>query len=222
MTSYVRIAEQQMSISQAVAALHTYEPTTVQFYDLGGYSPVNSVTLEDLGRMVVIAAQLTFRDADVLLTESPNAPWIDGGHTLIEAEPGTELYRAASDLYCFFDDLSGIGAAKASKLLHIKHPHLFPILDSELQKVYGALAKRRAQQELGMKRTAQRRWWAVIRDDLIKNVSPLREVRVEFERRKDDHSRRLCLLSDLRLLDILAWRLGRGDFALKRPEPEGG
>src|SRR5207245_1105774 len=102
--------------------------------------------------------------------------------------------------------IRGISYAKASKLLHIKHPKLIPIVDREVRRIYEAKAKA----AVGKKRTRERRWWAVIRDDLIANDVAFKEIRARLQEYDDDHARRVGQLTDLRLLDILAWEMGTG------------
>jgi len=205
----ITIAGHEVTLDRAVDVLIHYEPETVRFYDLGGESPSDRVTLEDLGRMVAIAAELTADDAHCLMTDGQRVRWIEPGHSLIEAEPGSDIFERASQLFNDLDALPNIGHAKASKLLHIKHPALIPILDSEVEGVYEDKAKKRAALEVGKKRTKERRWWAVIRDDLIANEVAFKEIRAQLEQHDGEHARRLMQLTDLRLLDILAWRMGR-------------
>ena len=78
--------------------------------------------------------------------------------------------------------------------------------------MYDPLARDRAARELGQRPGSDRWWWAVIREDLIANELGIKEIRTRLEQFDDDHSQRLCHLTDLRILDILAWKMGRGDL----------
>ena len=203
------IAGRSVPCEAAVDVVLNYEPETVRLYDLGGVSPPDQVTLEDLGRMVCIAAELNYSDARALMALGPSAPWIEPGHSLVDAEPGSDLFRRAAALYEHFTAARGIKHAKASKLLHLKHPHLIPILDSEVVTMYGGLARDAAIEELGPTGRNQRRWWQVIREDLISNADALAEVRQLVHASGDERSAEVLRLSDLRFMDIVTWKLAR-------------
>lgn len=64
-------------------------------------------------------------------------------------------------LYSLMTDIHGVGAAKASKVLHFKRPSLYPILDSRLMELYRDPAIAAAKQY--KKRGFKRLYWAAIR-----------------------------------------------------------
>src|SRR5687767_6694318 len=70
------------------------------------------------------------------------APWhlVPAGARLEDADPEDNLYWQASHLYNFFRRVRGIGPAIASKLLHLKRPGFFPILDSVMVALYAGAA----------------------------------------------------------------------------------
>jgi hypothetical protein len=72
-------------------------------------------------------------------------------------------------LYSHFTDGAphGIAMAKISKVLHVKRPAAYPILDKRITSIYrdaATQATRRYPQ-----RGYRRAYWAAIRDDLIAN-----------------------------------------------------
>lgn len=101
--------------------------------------------------------------------------------------------------------------AKISKVLHLKLPHLFPILDSHLARSYAPAAKllRTGYPQFGWRR----RTWIAIRNDLLEAcnsgaVSELRRQLRSYESGDINKQREVRLLdglTDLRLLDILVW-----------------
>ncbi|MCA1702676.1 MAG: DUF6308 family protein [Actinobacteria bacterium] len=66
---------------------------------------------------------------------------------LADADPEGDLYWRAAELYGHFTTLHGVGDAIASKLLHLKRPAVFPILDALIREAYdlgpGGLRARR-------------------------------------------------------------------------------
>ncbi len=60
-----------------------------------------------------------------------------------------------------------VAIGKISKVLHIKGPKLFPILDKEVRDYYEAAARRTAKK--APERRFEKTFWAAIRDDLITN-----------------------------------------------------
>jgi hypothetical protein len=101
-----------------------------------------------------------------------------------------------------------IAYGKISKVLHLKRPHLYPILDSQLRAAYRRPAKAAAQRYQQHRPRVRWSYWAAIRDDAINpaNVEALRTVRTELRAHRQDLVRRAAELSDVRLLDILTWR----------------
>jgi hypothetical protein len=89
----------------------------------------------------------------------------------------------------------GIGPTKASKLLHIKRPFAFPILDRDVRKTY----KNRYAKSGG--------YWSSIRDDLIEGNTELERLRASLGSVTEDAVRRASRLPALRILDIIVWKL---------------
>jgi hypothetical protein len=102
----------------------------------------------------------------------------------------------------------GIAYGKISKVLHLKRPHLYPILDSKLRKAYRGPAAAAAQRFQQHRPGVRRSFWAAVRDDVLNpaNVEALKAVRTEMRAHENELVQRAAELSDVRLLDILVWR----------------
>lgn len=108
-------------------------------------------------------------------------------------------------LYTHFRSSSprGIGGAKVSKVLHLKRPAAFPILDSHLLKTYAVSARRQSRRHTA--RESKRLYWAAIRNDLIQNTPELAVLRQQLSEDSDHDVQALARLTDLRLMDICSW-----------------
>jgi hypothetical protein len=210
----------QLSIEEAVALLLGYPPETVSFYDLGPPSALDAITPTDIGRLIVIEGVGQKVAVDLLLA-GQNAPWglVPHGSRLEDADPDGELYGNATTLFEHFDTVPGVGTAIASKLLHLKRPSFFPLLDNVVRDLY----HRAAADHYGLSTKWQKerpRWdglyWAAVRDDLLdrENQSGLRAIRSSLRRLGTDHAMNVARLTDLRLLDILAWSAERAEREL--------
>ncbi|HEX3426259.1 MAG TPA: DUF6308 family protein [Acidimicrobiales bacterium] len=204
----------------AVSSLLNYPQTTIRFFDLGPVSPPNAVMPTDIGRLIVIEP-LQQRVAVGLLLAEESAPWglVGDEERLEDAAPGGELYARADRLFRHFDDVPGVSYAIASKLLHIKRPRFFPLLDAVLRKVYDYDAASEYTDTTG--RPAGRRrgrlFWAAVRTDLIdpRNVQTLRSVRDRLSDIGGRQAEQLVRLENLRLFDMLAWMAGTGRLATR-------
>ena len=119
---------------------------------------------------------------------------------LADADPEVRggLYDVADELFRGLRG-DGVGDSKVSKIVHLKRRSLFPILDSRVKKLYDEPAKAAAK-ALGSPHS--HRYWATIREDVIRNREELDSIRSGGSMAKE-----LSSLSDLRLLDILSWKL---------------
>jgi hypothetical protein len=225
------IAGRPLDLSDAVKGLDTYPRETIRYYDLGPASAPDEITPLDIGRLVIIEVGFE-RDAELLMLErGGTAPWhaVSMGHRLEEASPNSALYRRATLLYEHFrqrgnrkSKIHGVQDAKISKLMHMKRPGFFPILDSRVTKLYSDQARDAyAAQSASFRRdhpTYDRLYWEAIRLDLVtdSNRAALATLRSRLQGQIDsDQSRaedaayygQLLILTDLRLLDILSWLL---------------
>lgn len=204
---------QRYTVGSAAAAIRDYADShsaTIKHYDLGGPDEVDivdSVSSEDIGRMVFINARLSGADAahltsaDLMVKLHPLG--IDLRVEDVELDPRANdpRYLAMLDAWSTLQALPKIGAAKASKLLHLKRPKLFPLIDSYVKRVYksSALAAGIA---LG---STSPHYWLPLAADTKANAPDFATVRDELS--EDASTRHLIYLSDLRFQDILAWRL---------------
>lgn len=178
---------------------------TLDQYDLADQDPAK-ITLEDVKATRIIASRISNAQAaeiierasrhQELLTKIPPEADLANAHPTKSA-----LYQDMTDL---FDAIQGGGVrwSKASKVLHFKRPALFPILDTNLQRLYREAAERAA--TTYSDRNVRRMYWAAIRCDLIDNQDELTNLRKDATF-KTLHGGRFGELSNLRLLDILAW-----------------
>jgi hypothetical protein len=179
-------------------------PKTIEVYDLGENSDPNEVTPLDLGRMLLMNPRLTGNDAANLLKlgNSGEARWdrFPLNATIADADPDDEspdsLWLEMQKQYDLFR-MHGLANAKITKLLHLKRPNLFPIVDSYVRKFY---------KRAGI--TNQR--WRHIREDVISNSTTFAEVRTAAAESTHESVRRLEKLTDLRLHDIATWSLADG------------
>jgi hypothetical protein len=98
--------------------------------------------------------------------------------------------------------------AIASKLLHIKRPAFFPVLDRVLRSVYEVAAS--AQYTTTTGKPSGHLYWAAFRDDLIdpENLEAFDAIRGRLRQTVGLQANSLLKLHDLRLLDMLAWMAG--------------
>ena len=148
------------------------------------------------------------RDQVVAAWRTPEAAAIPADAHIRDADPAEHggLYDAAQQLTGLLRSVKGVGWTTAYKVLHIKRPSLFPLLDARLRQTYRQ-AEAEWRTDHPSVRPGGRNFWAVIRADVIDpfNRSSLERSRETF--RRESPLRPLTGLSDVRLLDILAWRL---------------
>jgi hypothetical protein len=204
----VVIADQRLTIDQALAKFRSYRIRTVDTYDLKGVGDPNIITLEEATRTRAVSSRLSNKEAAWIVARSQTAPWPSPEADLADADPSEQdgLYDQMNSCYEHFasDRPRNVDIGKISKVLHIKRPKLFPILDTEVRACYRQAARRAAKNypERGYKKM----FWAAIRDDLIANRKrgSLAELRGAFA--SEPPLRVYPELTDLRLLDILTWR----------------
>jgi hypothetical protein len=125
---------------------------------------------------------------------------------LADADPEQvdRLYDTAARLYDHFwsDRPTRVSTAKVSKVLHLKYPRLVPILDRHLMRVYRDAARHEARVSARWAGQTRELYWAAIRSDL--RASDLRPLRERLTATPELAV--LAELTDLRLLDALAWR----------------
>lgn len=162
-----------------------------------------------------MGSRISAEQAAWFVDRGTTAPWpeIPLDAQLKQADPLAEggLYDQAMALWDHFWDArpANVSTAKISKALYLMRPGLFPILDSYLIRFYRTAA-RAAAVDIGHRRPSLGRsttlYWEAIRRDILGGESALPVLRdalaasrapvAEIAARK---------LSDLRLLDMLAW-----------------
>ena len=192
----------------------TWNDRTITRYDLPGPGDPGRLALAEVERTKVIHSRIGGTEADWFVATAGTAPWaaVPGDAMLADADPAEAggLYDAATELYDWFRGRRGVSTAKISKVLHIKRPALVPILDSRLLKMYRVNATEAGRRHAEHARGAKRMYSAAIRDDLLEpgNVKVLAACRDQIEGSDAEQVQRLAGLSDVRLLDIVAWRMG--------------
>jgi len=182
---------------------------TLTEYDLAGQGDPSRLARAEVVRTRVIASRISNHELMWFLERSRTARWsdVEPDADLRDADPGREagLYDRAEALYGHFRTAAphGVSGAKISKVLHLKRPSLFPILDSHLVRTYRVSARQAARHHLD--RGYRYMYWAAIRSDLTRNGAAIAELKTACA--SDDHEdvRRMSQLTDLRVLDILTW-----------------
>lgn len=184
---------------------------TLRRYDAAGPGAPNQLTMDEVARTRVIASRISNKEAGWIVERAASAPWdaVPLDARLVDADPDEQggLYDAARALYDHFFGTPGISTAKVSKVLHLKRPHLYPVLDSRLVRRYRPAA-RRIGRTLTRTGAPSHTHWGAIRSDLLEptNVEGIARLRAMIEAFPPGDE--LQRLSDVRLLDILAWKLG--------------
>jgi Family of unknown function (DUF6308) len=193
---------------------------TIHDYDLADPGSPSALTAEEAWRSRIIHSRLTYHERDQLVDRAADAPWagVPASADLIDADPATPggLFARAADLYWTFtwpERIHGVRVAKVHKVLHIKRPALYPILDERLRALYEPSAEVWLEPlgHLGELTTGDSPpYWAAFRDDLIRNHDALESYRDRLAREGDETVCLMARLTRLRLLDVLAWMVAGG------------
>lgn len=205
------IAGNEIPFERALDVIADYAKryaTTLDAYDFATRSDSNGLTAGEIWTTRIIASRITHAERDAI--ERASGGWVDlwlnipADAHIADADPNIDggLYDDMLALFGCLDDIDGISWGKASKILHFKRPHLYPILDSHLQTTYKEAAAAAAGENPD--RGHKRMYWAAIRNDVNLNGSALQQMRAVLGA-GDSASARMAALSDLRILDILAW-----------------
>lgn len=207
------LAGRSIDIDAAVAQAHAYPKVTVAGYDLPGPGPVDAITADEIARTHKVRSRISHAQRDWFVRTAVGAPWaaVPADARLVDADPNVsgELYDNAEALYEHFRTAAPrqVGVAKISKVLHLKRPGLFPILDSKVMAFYRTHARAVAARYPHRGRRAM--FWAAIRDDLCANLDSgaLPLFRRRLAQSETEHVRRMAALTDVRLLDLLTWAI---------------
>jgi len=203
-----------LTAKEAADLLEGYPDRTLELYDRGPTSGADAVGPEEIGRLIVIEP-LSQAVAVSLMAAAPTAPWhlVPLDAHLEDADPEGDLYWQADQLYRHFDALPGVGPAITSKLLHLKRPGFYPILDTVVRDLYATAAAEacaRAERCKAERPGARRLFWAAIREDLVANRETIVELRRTLTDRPTVKAKQLATLPTVRLLDMLAWSVQDG------------
>ena len=194
---------------------------TVTNYDFkAATSPQINAELVRATRSPWMGSRISAKQAAWFIDRETTAPWetVPLDAQLKDADPLVVdgLYDRSAFLWEHFWDARppNVSTAKISKVLYLMRPGLFPILDSYLIMFYRAAA-RAAALELEQKRASLAKsrtlYWEAIRRDILGNEAGLRVLRQVLAATgaplADQAAQRL---SDLRLLDMLAWAASPG------------
>jgi hypothetical protein len=196
----IKIASEEWSIDQAAAVCSWYGDAvadTLTYYDFAGTDTDphahNQVDLTDAGRLVVINARLDADDVPFMIRRGETAPWeaVSFEDDLLDVD-WLNLLDRAEQIYRHFRPNAGprLGPTRTHKLLHLKRPHVFPIIDSVVRETYRERA-----------RAQGNRYWPVLAQEIQDN----REAYGALARRLT--TERVGRLTVPRLHDILVWSL---------------
>lgn len=182
---------------------------TLAKYDFGDRGKPDFLTGEEIWRTRIIRSRVTYAErSEIERVAAECAPlWaaIPFDANIRSADPAESsgIYADMLELYRRLIEVPGVSTAKASKILHFKRPHLYPILDSRLVRLYRDSASNAAQDypKLGFRTM----YWAAIRNDVLMNEEPLRALQADLSSVESPFM--LGELTDVRLLDILSWSL---------------
>lgn len=184
----------------------------IRDYDLHEQDSRDAVTARDVLATKGVSSRIAGGELQYFIDNSPTAPWRDVPHDahLADADPDEEggLYDAAEALHMHFFSgrRRGISPAKISKVLHLKRPALYPILDGRIDSIYEESAREASKAIDGRRGRHGKLYWAAIREDVIANAEQLGAIRDELGGRGEPEALAVHL-TDVRLLDILAWEL---------------
>ena len=194
---------------------------TVTHYDFKAATSLEiNAELVRATRSPWMGSRVSAKEAAWFIDRGTTAPWENIPHDaqLKDADPLVVdgLYDRSALLWEHFWEARppNVATAKISKVLYLMRPGLFPILDSYLIVFYRAAA-RAAAVELAQKRASLGRfrtlYWEAIRRDIVGNEASLQVLRQVLAATGEPLAEQAAQrLSDLRLLDMLAWAASPG------------
>jgi Family of unknown function (DUF6308) len=188
--------------------------TSLRRYDFAPRGAPDILTVDEAARSRIIISHVTNIEAAWFASQSRSAPWSDVSidADLRDADPKVNagLYDHAVSLYRHFLDAApkGIRGTKVHKVLHVKRPALFPVMDDRLWSIYRAAAAETARELANVRPGYELLYWAAVRNDLLNesNRATLAKGHAELAQH-DGIVGQMAGLTDLRLLDIIAWRV---------------
>lgn len=203
------IAGQERSIGKCVDELRHYPGRTITRYDLPGPGDPTTLTRDEVARTHAVYSRVSEKELVWFVERATSAPWPPVDADLRRAEPNIRngLYDQLEAFYRHFekDAPSRVARSKISKVLHIKRPKAYPILDSKVTNVYRQDAEQAVERYPRLK-YQKAAYWVAIRDDLITNTESeaLAQLRAALGH-EGTLGANLSRITDLRLLDMLTW-----------------
>ena len=186
---------------------------TIDVYD-GAVNEDGPLTLKTIAATRKISSRISNTQAAELVRIVNNQEWnrVPVGARLEHADPRATggLFDAADEIYSavLAEAPEGVKSGKVHKVLYLKRPNLFPIVDSRLRRLYfeSAMAAAVRVKEVREEFPYAVTFWGAIREDLIVGADALAEVRSGLIS-GDERARRVSeTVSSLRLLDMVAWK----------------
>lgn len=203
------------SLDDALARFAGYPKRTPAKFDYPPRGEGRTITSEEIKRTRAVSSRISNAQGEYFIAKSKDAPWLPVDADLAEADPDERggLFDEMSNLYWHFagETPRGIAFAKVHKVLHLKHPAVYPLLDSRLWRAYRGSANS-LKAHYPKLRNSQRRWIAV-REELLAArasgaIQALRAAMGQYEdadQRVQQHVRDMTQVTDVRLLDVLVW-----------------
>lgn len=139
-SAVIVIAGRVRPISECVDELRQYPGRTIVRYDLPGPGHPTTLTRDEVARTRAVYSRISEQQLSWFVERARSAPWPPADADLRRAEPNIRsgLYDQLEAFYRHFenDAPSRVARSKISKVLHIKRPAAFPILDSKVADVY--------------------------------------------------------------------------------------
>lgn len=209
----IRIAGGTVPSQDVESALRRYATrTTLRTFDGPGPGRSGVLSREEIRRTYVVRSHLSRADVEWFLDLGASAPWqaVPQRSTLYQLGADGTSWDAMLQLWSHFDDAPRpqgvhVRTAKISKVLYVKRPAAYPLLDSHLLRVYGLVARARAS---GGRAPGLSEFWGAVWEDIEAGLRSggLAQLRAWIDEDAGKPSLgALCALSDVRLLDIVAW-----------------
>ncbi|WP_235683317.1 DUF6308 family protein [Mycolicibacterium fluoranthenivorans] len=203
----ITVADRSIAIDAALERLERYPSRTPTVYDYPGPGHPSEISLDEIRRTRAVSSRISTREGEWFILRATTAPWTCTEARLQEADPGESdgIYDAMEGLYQHFAASAprGVNIAKVSKVLHLKRPTQFPILDSRLVRTYRDAATREARTYKS--RGYRMMYWAAIRHDLLQSSDALSELRHRLSHHRSPKVQALHAVTELRLLDMVTW-----------------
>jgi uncharacterized protein DUF6308 len=218
-----RVIDDPMTIWRGYAG----RTRTLNNYDLAGQGNPGILTEGDVARTRIIASRISRDECERLLKRADGAPWdcVSAEADLAAADPARRggLFDQAAALYWHFTvpHEAGLGPAKIHKVLHVKRPGVYPVLDRLVRRLYRVQARKFTGLIPGARPGGSVTFWAAIREDLIDAGNHSAVLHYRAALRADPQTAPMAGLPFLRLLDIVSWETARKEANAKGLLPEG-